>query len=199
MPTNAPKPTRGRPKSIDRAAVVGRAMAHYWMEGLHAASVNELCGHVKISKPGLYREFGGEDGLMDAALELYRERAVLPLLELIGADLSFEDTIDRALVALTDTRARPPGCLFTKMRLNAARLGPHTAKRLSAIVDERLEAFAAFFARASKAGEIDPDLSPKFCAAYLDAQMTLVLTEVAMGEAPSKVRRRARLAICALT
>lgn len=198
MMTNAPR--RGRPKSIDREAVVQRAMGHLWAEGLHgASSINDLCQRIDISKPGLYREFGGEDGLLHAALELYRAQAVLPLLELISADLSFFETVDRGLFALTQPGARPPGCLFTRMRLDRGRLGPQTEERLKEIEAERLQAFEAFFVRALSRGEVNATLSAAFAASYLDAQLTLVLTQMALGASGDEVRQQARIALGALT
>ncbi|MCO4747785.1 MAG: helix-turn-helix transcriptional regulator [Proteobacteria bacterium] len=46
--------------------MIAKAVDHFWREGLRAVSLNQLCQVIGISKPGLYREFGGEDGLMQA-------------------------------------------------------------------------------------------------------------------------------------
>ena len=46
------------------------AVAAYWHEGPEV-SVNAICQRAGVSKPSLYREFGGEDGLTLAALESY--------------------------------------------------------------------------------------------------------------------------------
>lgn len=198
MSDDTVKRPRGRPKSIDRDAVAQRAMGHYWKEGLHAASINELCGRIEISKPGLYREFGGEDGLMHAALEHYREQAVLPLMSLFLAGLPFAEAIDRALEVMTEPGERPAGCMFTRMRLDRARLGPETRPRLERIEAERLEALEVCIERAQGVGEVRPNVTPAFGAAYLDAQLTLVLTRMAVGEHGEVVRDHARLALGAL-
>lgn len=44
-------------------------------------SLNEICRSTELSKSSVYREFGGEDGLMLAALERYREVAVVLMAE----------------------------------------------------------------------------------------------------------------------
>ena len=88
---------RGRPKTLDRQRIVDAAMQVYWREGLHALSLNALCRRIEISKPGLYREFGGEDGLMEAVLERYRELVVVPLLGLMAAELPYGAVIDRVV------------------------------------------------------------------------------------------------------
>ena len=46
-------------------------MRHYWRDGVHA--FNEVCRRVSVSKPSIYREFGGEDGLVEAVLIYYRD------------------------------------------------------------------------------------------------------------------------------
>ena len=69
----------GRPKTLSRDHALGVALEGYWREGIYGMSVNEVCRRAKIAKPGLYREFGGEDGLMTAVLDLY-SKSVLPRL-----------------------------------------------------------------------------------------------------------------------
>ncbi|MEM1022125.1 MAG: TetR/AcrR family transcriptional regulator [Myxococcota bacterium] len=170
-------------------------MTHYWTAGLHAASVNELCRRVGISKPGLYREFGGEDGLMDAALECYRGQAVLPLLALMAEDRPFVETFDRCLAAMTQDDKRPPGCLFTRMRLDRGHLGPQTRDRLESVEHERLRAFEVFFVRARDRNEAASHICPAFAAEYVDAQLTLLLTRMVMGDPAAAVEETARLSL----
>ena len=56
----------GRPKTLDKSHALATALEGYWREGVYGMSVNEVCRRAGISKPGLYREFGGEDGLLTA-------------------------------------------------------------------------------------------------------------------------------------
>ncbi|MBT5864543.1 MAG: helix-turn-helix transcriptional regulator, partial [Ilumatobacter sp.] len=53
-------------------------MDAYWREGPDAVSLNEICRRAGVSKPGLYRAFGGEDKLLDAALEHYADVVLAP-------------------------------------------------------------------------------------------------------------------------
>ncbi|MEM7052628.1 MAG: TetR/AcrR family transcriptional regulator [Acidobacteriota bacterium] len=192
------KRRRGRPKTVNRERAIELAMESYWRDGLFAVSLNQLCRRASISKPALYREFGGEDGLMEAALLEYRQRFVLPLLAVVAADLPFEQTLDQLVLVTTVDRDTPAGCLFTAMRLSQARLGPATAARVSTIVEERRAAFEDGYRRALARGEADPDRSPEFAARYLDTQLTTILVQMASGEEPDLVRPQARLALRAL-
>ena len=114
MEERSPRATLGRPKTLDRNRVLKVAMESYWSEGPTAVSVNEICRRAGISKPGLYREFGGEDGLQASALDAYRDEVLTPLFQIFEADMPFGDAID-ALVELT-TQDRsimeiPMGCM----------------------------------------------------------------------------------------
>ena len=60
---------RGRPKTLNLDELIDVAMITYWSEGPANVSINQICNKAKISKPGLYRELGGEDGLMESVLE----------------------------------------------------------------------------------------------------------------------------------
>lgn len=192
------KPTRGRPKTVDRQRAVKAALEVYWREGIQAMSLNALCRRIDLSKPSLYREFGGEDGLMVATLELYRQLAVVPLMGLFAAGLPPAQTLERAVIATTSDRGTPAGCLFTKMRLAIDRLGDGAATRTREIEAERLAVFAAWYQRVLDAGEGDASITPELAARYLDNQLTSVLVQMALGESPELIRAQAKLALKAL-
>lgn len=182
---------------MERQQVIAQATANYWREGLHALSLNELCRRVGTSKPALYREFGGEDGLMLAALEHYRGLAVVPLLAIIASEGPFAAVLERAVAVMTSDHGTPPGCLFTKMRLSKGRLGPQTLGRLEGIEAERIAAFEAWYRRALERGEAER-IAPELAAAYLDKQFTMVLVSMALGESVEQIRAEAQLAMRAL-
>ena len=52
-------------------------MHTYWKNGVDGVSVNEICKKAQISKPGLYREFNNQEGLMIAALGCYMPHVTL--------------------------------------------------------------------------------------------------------------------------
>ncbi len=195
MSTDRPKRPRGRPKSVAREHAVEVAMVSYWREGLHALSLNELCRRSGLSKPALYREFGGEDGLMAAALEHYRQLVVLPLLTVLAAERPFAETLDLVIVGMTTDHSLPAGCLFTRMRLSTPRLGPLTTAAVQAIRRERLEAIEAWAQGGLAAGVVDRSISSDLAARYIDTQLTMVLVQLATGEPPELIREQARLAL----
>ncbi len=189
------KRPRGRPRSVDRERAIAIAMDNYWREGLSGLSLNEVCRRAEISKPALYREFGGEDGLHVAALDAYRERVVLPMLSALETDASFGEVLDAAIVALTSDRGTPAGCLFTRMRLSISRLGPQAAKRVRSLEDEHRAAYEAWFRRGLECGEVNAKLSTKFAARYIDTQFATILVLMGIGTSPKLIRAQVRVAV----
>jgi AcrR family transcriptional regulator len=189
---------RGRPRTLDRARTIETAMVCYWQEGVDALGLNEICRRAGISKPMLYREFGGEDGLMAAALDQYRQEMALPVLALLAADRPFAEVLAEVVHAFTSDRGVPAGCLFTKMRSSPSRLGPVTTARVAALRNELHEAYAAWYERARSRDEVNATVPTELAAHYLDTQLTTILVQMAARQAPDLVRAQAHLAFAGL-
>jgi AcrR family transcriptional regulator len=194
MSDDTPKRRRGRPRTFDRQRAVAVAMENYWREGVHTLSLSEVCRRAKLSKPALYREFGGEDALMDAALEHYSERVVSPVLAALSLDLSFPDLAEQLILGMTADSGTPAGCLFTEMRLARSRLGPVTQARIQAMELRRLSAFEVWFEQALVKHEVEPSIPVDLAAHYIDTQLATILTQMSAGEEPERVRSLARMA-----
>ena len=173
-------------------------MERYWRDGVQAYSLNELCRRISISKPLVYREFGGEDGLQEAVLEYYNHAVVAPGLRYLSGEQSFASTLDALVTGMTSPAESPAGCLFTEMRVLREHLGPKSLARLVAMETERREAFARWYQHSVETGEANPALTPVDAADYLDAQFTLLLLHMGLGEPPEAVRARAHLALAVL-
>jgi TetR/AcrR family transcriptional regulator, copper-responsive repressor len=193
------KRQRGRPRTFDRAKALQLVLQSYWEHGLHRLSLNEACRLSGISKPTLYREFGGEDELIAAALELYRHQRVLPLLERLREEQPLAQAIEEAIVELTTDDGTPPGCLFTKMRLSTSRLGPIAKNAVKALRIEQRAAFEDWFRRGLKRGDANPKLTPAAAARYFDTQLATILVQTGEGVPPDEIREQARLALSVLT
>jgi AcrR family transcriptional regulator len=192
---------RGRPKTFDRARTLEVAIDSYWRDGVDAVSVNEICRRAKISKPGLYREFGGEDQLMDAALTHYSETVLAPVLATLSDDRPFQETLDSLIEFATreETPDVPSGCLFAKLRNYRWRLGPVTGEHVDKLRTDAVAAYAAWLQRCADQGEIELPAPLEITATYVDAQLTMMLTQISAGEDPATVRAHAHLAFALLT
>lgn len=194
------RPTGGRPRTFDRERVVEVAMDSYWREGLDAISLNEICRRAAVSKPGLYREFGGEDGLMDAALEHYASTVLVANFAAVDPEATFQQVLSALVAAFTDPeRAGPVGCLLARMQHAGDHLGPKTAARVEALRNHARAAFAELIEKAKQRGEVTVNVSTEVAAAMLDIQCNTVLMQMAIGEDPDLLRAQAMLAFSGLS
>ncbi len=189
----------GRPKTLDREGVIEIAMQNYWAEGVDGVSLNEICRRAGVSKPGVYREFGGEDGLTDAVLERYAESVLVPNMAQIAPEQALSETLGSLVELMTDTtRSGPAGCLLAKMQGTPSRIGPLTRSRVEALRKAARSSYADVVARAKGRGELPTDLSTTVAAAFIDIQCTNLLVQMALGEDPELLRAQATLAFAGL-
>lgn len=189
----------GRPKTIDRAHVVNVSMKCWWRGGTDAVSLNEICRQAEVSKPAVYREFGGEDGLMDAALEYYSQNYLSVVLGLTEQDGPFADVLDSLVeFIIAPSGDLPPGCLLAKMRVLSSDLGARTQARVDALRNESRTAYRVWVERARAAGEISADIPTVTAAAFLDSQITALLMQVALGEDAETLRAQSKLTFAGL-
>ncbi len=195
------KRARGRPKTFDRDHTLDVAVDGYWREGIDAVSVNEICRRANISKPGLYREFGSEDRLLDAVLTRYYDTVLHPTLEYVTEDRPFQQTLDFMIDFATRaaTSEVPAGCMFAKIRTSRGRLGPIAEEHVKQIGKQIIEAYSAWLGGCASRGELTLPASIETTASYVDAQMTMIMNRIAAGEDPEAVREHATLAFRILT
>jgi AcrR family transcriptional regulator len=189
---------RGRPQTLDRQRTVEVAMTSFWCDGVRDVSMNEICRRANVSKPGVYREFGNEDGLTEAAVELYRVTVVATVLEVLALNKPFSEVLDSILRWTTEPSGKPAGCLIAELRNAPGGLGPATAARVSAVAEEMRQAYEQWFQRAQERGEVDGAISPALAAHFIDTQLTSVLLQMRLRTDPELVRAQAHLAFRAL-
>ena len=167
-----PAPTRGRPKTLDRDQVLQTALMAYWSKGPTNVSISDICGVTGASKPGVYREFGSDDGLKKSVLDTYHSLAVQPLIDILEKDQSTTDTIDALIGFMTQDHTAlgiPQGCLFVMMRAQSQQLGPSTCEKLHQLRCDLLGAYEAWTERAKSRGEF-ADIPSDIAALFIDAQ-----------------------------
>lgn len=165
-------PTRGRPKTLDREQILQTALMTYWSKGPTNVSISDICSMTGASKPGVYREFGSDDGLKKSVLETYHRLAVQPLIDLLEEDQTTWDTIDALVGFMTQDHTAlgiPQGCLFVMMRSQSQQLGTSTCEKLQEVRRELLGVFEAWIERAKSRGEF-ADIPTDIAALFIDAQ-----------------------------
>lgn len=165
-------PKRGRPKTLDRDQVVQVALMQYWSKGPTVVSISDICGLTGTSKPGVYREFGNDDGLKASVLETYHRLAIQPLIDILEKDQSTTVTINALIDFMTQDRTElniPQGCLFVMMRAHAQQLGPSTCNKLQEVRRNLLDTYEAWVMRSKSRGEL-ADIPTDIAALFIDTQ-----------------------------
>jgi AcrR family transcriptional regulator len=192
-----PTPTRGRPKTLDRDQVLQVALMEYWSKGPTNVSISDICGLTGASKPGVYREFGSDDGLKRTVLETYHSLAVQPLIDILEKDRSTTDTIDALIAFMTQDRKAlgiPQGCLFVMMLAHSAQLGPSTCERLREVRRDLLSDYEAWITRSKSRGDF-ADIPTDIAALLIDVQHGGAMRMQREGVANETVARVLRTAL----
>ena len=182
---------KGRPKTLNLDKLIDVAMITYWSEGPANVSINQICNKAKISKPGLYRELGGEDGLMESVLIAYQKKITIPILEIFKLDKKFDDTLNSIISFITDTdnnQNKPKGCLLAKLRQSQNKFGPKTQQQINLIKKQVLVSYKTWVEQSKLKNEFPSSISSQLAANYLDAQLNNALSQIANGEERSKVK-----------
>ncbi|EMC3732828.1 TetR/AcrR family transcriptional regulator [Vibrio cholerae] len=201
MSVERTKAVRGRPKTLDRDHVVDLALQAYWKAGVHDMSLNEICRRCEISKPGFYREFGSEDGLMKVVILAYQEQVLMPVLKMLNTEATFRETLDTLVsfvTAVNDDKEAPKGCLLVKMRESRMYVGDSTREQIDRAHEQSLQAYEEWVERSKKKGEFTANMSSQFASTYIDAQLSLALSQVARDEDSQIVKKILTLAFSML-
>ena len=176
---------KGRPKTINLEKLKNVAMSKYWSDGPTNVSLNEICYKAKISKPGFYREFGGEDGLMKSVLILYKNSLIQQILNILQLEQTFDETLDsliKYIIENRDKEHKENGCLLAKFRQSRSKFGKKTQEQIDIILKERYLVFELWIKKAKSKGELSCSLSSKFVANYIISQLDYAVSGLANGE-----------------
>lgn len=165
---------RGRPKTLERDNVLSTALMSYWANSPTDVPISEICEKAGASKPGLYREFGSDDGLKEAALNAYAEMVIQRRYEILDSDQPFGDALEALISHAVQDRRKagvPDGCLLFAMRARREEFGPLTLEKIDQLREDSLEHYRQWVDRAKSNREFRSDIPTERAALYFDAQM----------------------------
>ena len=192
---------KGRPKTIDLEKIKKIAMSNYWSHGPTNVSLNEICYKAKISKPGFYREFGGEDGLMKSVLLIYKNSLIQQILDILNLEKTFDETLDLLVAYIIenkDKEQKENGCLLAKFRQSRKKFGKKTQEQIDIILKERHLVFELWIKKAKSKGEFSLPLTSNFVANYIISQLDYAVSGLANGEKNSNIKNILTLALSVL-
>lgn len=98
-------------------------MRTFWAQGYEAASIDGLCGTMKISRASLYKFFGDKEGLFLAAIDHYANTRVARVTRALVSAGTLQDDLRaffNSVVALATDDPKTVGCLISCVLADAA-------------------------------------------------------------------------------
>lgn len=190
MPATQPRISTGHP--------LAETLIKFWDEGRFGTSLEEACRYSNISQESLFEEFGSEDALRAAVLELYRTSVFMGLSEILLAERNFEEVLRTYLTALIQHGDQTCGCLLAEYRLIQQSLGHTSRESVSQFTDSLRSLYKAWLSRAQVAGDIRDDIDLETAIEHLDAQIMIASIKARRGMPKEQIRRNVELSLWAL-
>lgn len=160
-----------RPKTYTREELTDAALRLFWRNGYFNTSMDDLVTATKVSRHGVYKEFGDKKSLFLFCIDQYTEQVVTPAfsrLENEGADLNALAEYFEHQIAAAERQGLPgPGCLAANTLTEAAQ---HD-RDISEKIDAHHARLRAGFARA-----IEQEAGGRLSESEVLALAELVLT-----------------------
>lgn len=176
---------RGRPRSVDRTAVLERATETFWRLGYDGASLSDLTEAMGVSRPTLYAAYGDKADLFMAALDQYGSSyGAAPLLAFLEEpEIGAAASAFLRVAAEGNTRSdMPKGCLIACCAATAAETQPAVRMRLEEIAEQTTAALAARFAEEVATDLLPAEPTPRARAARLIDMMYAQAVRARGGE-----------------
>lgn len=115
-----------RPKSHSKTSLATAALQQFWSKGYYATSIDDLVTATKVSKHGIYADFGGKQKLFLACFDSYQDQIVTPafgIVEAHNADLkAVASYFDYQIARAVEVGLPGPGCFVAN---SATEVAPH--------------------------------------------------------------------------
>ncbi len=157
----------GRPKTYDRDAALRRAMNLFWDKGFEGSRLSELVAVAGINRFSLYQEFGGKEGLFEAALELYMQD-MAKLAEPLLREPAGTANVRSYFEGLLDFPLRH-GCFAVNVLREKHVVPPASFAAVERLAADTERAFVRNLRAGKRAGELAPDTEIASLARFLSA------------------------------
>ncbi len=169
MPPNNILNTMARNREFDENDVIEKAVNLFWNKGYNAVSTQDLIDAFGISRSSMYGAYKDKRSLFILALQHYRQTASKGMLDILGSNLSFIETITLLLTqiikeCITDNQTK--GCFIVN---TAIELAPHDKEILEIIQENRkniIEALSKAIQLGINKKELTKNNIPKALANY---------------------------------
>ena len=142
-----------RSTSFTAAQLAERALQHFWVEGFHASSMDDLVKATGVSRHGIYATFGGKKELFLACFDQYQKSVVTPafkIVEKLEADLADVSAYFENQITLGEAAGLPgPGCFVVNSATEVAPNDPAVMELVNQHNDRLKQGFAGAIQQSS--------------------------------------------------
>jgi TetR/AcrR family transcriptional repressor of nem operon len=147
-----------RVREFDTEAAVEAAMAAFRRTGYEGTSIQDLVDATGVGRGSLYAAFGSKDGLYLAAVDRYRERFAVPLIEILRTSQApARDLVREVLVSVVDEivlDGSRQACLIVSAAMERVPSDPRVAERLRSTTGSLEDALTEVIAEGQAAGQV---------------------------------------------
>jgi TetR/AcrR family transcriptional repressor of nem operon len=165
-----------RTKEYDIDETLHKAMEAFWRNGYEATSVQDLVDATGVNRFSLYSAFGSKEGVLQAALDAYRDRVTARMMAALDdPSLRGLDAIRHFFAALKRVFAGKDGgrgCLFINTAVEVPLLDAASRTKVAAYLALLEGGLLRRLSEAAAAGDIPRSLD---CAALARSLVTITL------------------------
>lgn len=162
--------SRGRPRSFDAEAAVGRAMEVFWSRGYHATALPDLLRATKLSRGSLYAAFGDKHSLFLRALDRYIADALTRMDAELAPSREPVDGLRAYLAGYVERNSGANGrrgCLLVATAMELAGRDADVDRRIGSFFKAMEARVANALSRAKAAGQLADGVDPLSAARIL--------------------------------
>ncbi|NUP32883.1 MAG: TetR/AcrR family transcriptional regulator [Streptomycetaceae bacterium] len=190
-----------RTREFDVDAAVSAAMEAFRRTGYEGTSMRDLAEATGLGSGSIYAAFGSKEGLYLAALDLYRQRYALPLIDLLRSGNDAREVIREVFVGSVDEIAEDgtrQACLIVAAAMERARDDGQVAARLRSTTQALELALFDVIAEGQVRGQIPGDRSAADLAGFLVTSLQGLRVMGAINPDRASLMRSAEVALTCL-
>jgi TetR/AcrR family transcriptional repressor of nem operon len=177
----------GRPREFDEKQALNDALELFWEKGYEATTIADLAKRIGINRPSLYAAYGDKRGLFELALNVYQQRfldKLQDLLEKNGSSIRGIEAVFTRFVESTKNPTGQRGCFFVNSIAELAAHDEYIATRGREFQEKISSLFEGAIKNGMRTGDIPHDLDLPSTSHFLT--MALVGLNVIIKTAPDE-------------
>ncbi|MFI1791141.1 TetR/AcrR family transcriptional regulator [Streptomyces olivaceoviridis] len=190
-----------RTREFDIDAAVLAAMEAFRRTGYEGTSMRDLAEATGLGSGSIYAAFGSKEGLYLAALDLYRQRYAVPLIDLLRSGNDARQVIREVFVGSVDEIVKDGSrraCLIVAAAMERAGQDGRVAARLRSTTQTLELALFDVIAEGQVRGQIPADRSAADLAGFLVAALQGLRVMGAINPDRAALMRSAEVALTCL-